>query len=103
MTMFWKKMHPDCTEEMLGFIPFFLSDQDPRSAKEQFNENYAHAGGWQPFEGFKMVDDGLLYPGDPKTMLLAETKLRDETIRFYEHAWVAIVQPDGSFEICRMD
>lgn len=100
--MTWTLKHPQATFEMLGFIPSFLDDNDPRPAKEQFNANYV--GGWNPFPGFTMQPDGTLsYPSDPPTRLLAETKLRDEIIRFYEYAWVAIIQPDGSFEISRMD
>lgn len=95
--------HPQATEEMLGYIPSFLSENDPRPAHEQINENYRF-GGWQPFKGFRMLSNGnLQYPGDPQTRLIAETKLRDETIRFYEHSWVAIIQPDGSFEVARLD
>ena len=62
------------------------------------------AGGWQPFKGFKMLPSGdLSYPGDPPMRLLYETRLRDETVRFYECSWVAIVQQNSSFEVCRMD
>ncbi len=100
--MIWISKHPQFTFEMLGFIPSFLSEKDPRPAAEQFNEHYI--SGWRPFAGFTMLPNGdLSYPEDPPTRLLAETKLRDETIRFYDCAWVAIIQPDGSYEICRMD
>jgi len=95
---------------MLGYIPQMLSEADPRPAKEQLDEGYRHGGGWQPFPrhiggtGFAMLPSGnMQYPDDPETQLLAETRLRDETIRVYLHAWVAIVQPDGSFEVARMD
>jgi len=103
MAMIWVAKHPQTTQEMLGYIPSFLSEDDPRPAAVQFNSNYPF-GGWDPFPGFKMMANGnLLYPGDPPVELLAETKLRDEVIRFYNHAWVVIIQPDGSFEACRMD
>lgn len=102
--MIWEMKHPKATIEMLGYLPSFLSENDPRPAKEQLDTGYSHAGGWQPFKGFKIAANGNLeYPGDPPTQLLAETSLRKETIRFYDHAWVAVVQPDGSFEVCRMD
>jgi len=101
--MIWIMKHPQATPEMLGFIPQMLSEHDPRPAREQFDSAYGHCGGWQAFHGFTMTATGLRYPGDPEMPLLAETKLRDETIRFYDCAWVAIVQPDGSYEICRMD
>jgi hypothetical protein len=102
--MIWKMLHPQAKPEMLGFIPYFLDEDDPRPAREQFDTAYHHGGGWRPFAGFEMLPDGNLnYPGDPPVLVLAETKLRDETIRFYEHSWVAVIQPDGSYEISRMD
>ncbi len=97
----FKLCHPKATFQMLGFLPEFWDERDPRPAKEQANENYV--AGWHPFTGFKMEAGGLKYPGDPLMHLLAEARLRDETIKVYEHAWVAIVQKDGSFETCRMD
>lgn len=100
--MIWKMKHPQATIEMLGYIPDFLSESDPRSAKEQIEVNYI--GGWSHMPGFTMNENGNLnYPGDPPMLLLAETKLRDKTIRFYQHAWLAIIQPDGSFEVSRVD
>jgi hypothetical protein len=93
------------TQDDLGFIPMFLNPRDTRSAKEQFNTAYAHGGGWRKFEGFTMraSDRAIKYPGDPAFKPLAEGKLRNETILVYPHAWVAIVQPDGTYEIARMD
>ncbi|HEY5446040.1 MAG TPA: hypothetical protein VIJ87_16530 [Pyrinomonadaceae bacterium] len=102
MAMIWIMMHPRATHDMLGFIPGFLDENDPRSAKEQIHANYI--SGWHTFQGFKMADNGnLLYPGDPPTRLLAMTHLRNETILFYEHDWLAIMQRDGSFEVARID
>jgi hypothetical protein len=87
---------------MLGYLPGFLDLDDPRPAKEQLNSNYI--AGWSPFKGFTMgLDGNLEYPNDPPTLALAECKLREEVVRLYQHAWVAIIQPDGSFEVCRMD
>jgi hypothetical protein len=100
---YWTLKHEKATYEMLGYIPSFLDTENPASARDQLDQNYRHAGGWTPFAGFKMTETGLKYPGDPEMPLLAETKLREETIRYYECSWVAIVQPDGSYEIARMD
>ena len=87
---------------MLGYIPLFLNENDPRSAREQFDTS--HPGGWSSFPGFTMLPNGnLSYPRDPDIVLLAETRLRHEVIRFYDCEWVAIIQPDGSFEIARLD
>jgi hypothetical protein len=95
------------TAEHLGLIPKMLSEDDPRPAREQLDTGYRHGGGWRPFEGFDMAHYKdmwwLLYPNDPPTRSLAYCKLRDEIIVVYQHAWVAIIQPDGSFEVCRMD
>jgi hypothetical protein len=95
--------------EGLGFLPSFLSENDERSAAQQINENYAHGGGWSPLNGFVMRDDhSIVYPADadgPDEVYrpLAEAQLRDERLYFYDCEWLAIVQPDGSFEVSRMD
>jgi hypothetical protein len=100
--MEWFARHPQVTPEMLGIIPSFLNPDDPRPAAEQFHEHYI--GGWRNMPGFTILPNGnLSYPGDPPTQLLAETRLRDEIIRVYDHSWVCIIQPNGSYEICRMD
>jgi hypothetical protein len=101
--MLWIQKHPRATIEMLGFIPEFLSEDDPRPAREQINDKYGHGGGWRPLPGFRMTENALHYPEDPPYALLFETTLHDEVIRFYNYAWVAIISADGSFEVCRMD
>lgn len=96
-------LHPRMTKAALGYIPYWLSVDNPKSAREQLDEGYTF-GGWQPFEGFKLApDNSLHYPGDPPTVPLAQAKLRDELVVFYPHSWVAVIQPDRSFEVCRMD
>lgn len=96
-------LHPRMTQEHLGLIPHFLSLDDERPAAQQIDANYEW-GGWSPFEGFKMSPDGRLsYRGDPDLIPLASARLRDEEIFFYPHAWVAIRQPNGSFEVSRID
>jgi hypothetical protein len=97
--------HPRATHEMLGFLPKFLDNADPRPAKEQFQERYAHGGGWDPTSlRFTVTPQGLRYPGDPVMHLVAEGVLHGkETIRIYDCAWVSITQEDGTYEICRMD
>ena len=99
--MLWV-MHAPMTRESLGFLPCFLSENDPRPAAEQFNRNYI--SGWRPMEGFTLRADGTLcYPGDPPLLPLAETRLRGEVIRLYECEWVVIIQPGGEFEVSLMD
>jgi hypothetical protein len=102
--MTWLTLDKRVTAEHLGLLPGMLLEDDPRPAREQLDANYQHGGGWDPFPGFTLRQDNwLTYPGDPPTRPLAMTMLRGELIVFYEHDWVAIIQPDRSFEVCRMD
>lgn len=96
-------IHPAATLEHLGLIPYMLNDKDAAPAKEQLHRGYAHGGGWRPFNKFKMVDGCLVYPGDPPFQPIAEMKLRNERIVLFTSDWVAIIQPDGSYEVARMD
>jgi hypothetical protein len=90
--------------DICGFIPTFLSLADPRPAREQLDAHYQHGGGWRPQEGFTMHGGmSLHYPGDPAFRPLAMARFRDEKIVIYEHEYVAVIQPDGSFEVSRMN
>lgn len=107
--MVWIAKHPRARPDMLGFIPEFFNDEDPRPAREQIHEAYRHGGGWRPFTGFELLpDDRIRYPGDPPYRMLFETVLHSETdkpevIRLYEFSWLMIMQRDGSSEIARVD
>jgi len=90
---------------MLGLIPTFLSELDPRPAKEQIDSQYAHGGGWKPWSTLWTLSldwTELLYPNDPPMSEVGRATLRDETIIVYECAFTAIIQPDGSFEVGRL-
>ena len=103
----WEMLTRDTTPAHLGYLLFMLNDTDPRSARDQFDAGYRISGGcpWTPFKGHTMhpITKALKYPGDPPLKPIAATWLRNERIYFYPYAWVAIVQEDGSFEVCRMD
>lgn len=103
--MTWVLLHPQATPEHLGMIPSFLLTSDPRPAAEQIDDRYRHGGGWTPVPKFRLAPDtGILsYPGDPPLVPIAMTKLREEVIYFYDHSWLAILQPDGSSEVSRLD
>ena len=96
--------HPLCTPRIVGYIPTFLDTDDPRPAREQFQERYVY-GGWWPQKGFTEGAEpfSLLFPGDPPLLPMALIPFRDETVIVYRHAYVGIWQKDGSFEACRMD
>lgn len=87
-----------------GLLPQMLSVDDPRPAKEQLNTGYSHGGGWHPFQGFTLTEENhLTYPDDPPIRPIAVATLRNELILLYDYSWVAVIQPDRSFEVCRMD
>lgn len=97
-------LHPAIGYDILGFLPNFLSLDDPRSAREQLDFHYSFAGGYRPFQGHTLGDDNSLkYPGDPPLVPLAQAKLRNELVVYYRHSWVAIIQRDRSYVVARMD
>lgn len=91
--------------DAVGWLPSFLSEDDPRPAKEQFHENYSHGGGWKHFDRFNFDRNTLelSYLDDPVMLPFAKMKLRNETIYVYDHSWVLIMQEDGTHEVSRMD
>lgn len=99
----WTNVHPDADIDMLGVVPRFVLDNDPRPAAVQFNERYEY-GGWSPIRGFVLRKDrSIKFPEDPPLHALLERKLRDETITYYGYGLFMITQPDGTWEIARMD
>ena len=97
------------TLEWLGFIPTFIDPFNDEPAAKQLDDNYQHGGGWRPMEGWKLNEARVLSydPADPplKPLYHAKhvSKNGEENIYFYDSAWVCIVQPDGSFEVSRLD
>ncbi len=94
--------------EAVGFIPQFLNENDPRPAVEQIDTAYRHGGGWMDFKGFQLAGGGddpyfLTYPGDPAMRELSRATLRDETLVLFTSSWFAVIQPDGSFRVARID
>jgi hypothetical protein len=98
-------LHPQMKFEYLGLLPEFFSEADPRPAREQIHEAYAHGGGWSPRGSwsYSPLNDVIEYLGDRPLQPIAKATLHGEKIFLYESAWVAIVQPDGSFEVSRCD
>jgi hypothetical protein len=97
-------LHPRVTEWHIGYLSTMLGADDPRPARQQLDEHYQHGGGWRPMAGFQLTrSNGLKYSGEPILRPIAQAQLRDEHILLYPHDWVAIVQPDRRFEVCRMD
>ena len=108
--LIWVPTHPGVTFDHLGYIPTFLDADNPKPAATQIDANYGHGGGWRPFNGFKLEEDGALkYPGDPPTRLLYKTMLPAsddrpiEYIFFYQHSWLRVAHDDGWWEVSRLD
>ena len=91
--------------DYVGYIPYFLDENDPRPAAEQFHENYS--SGWNPMRHWQIADNkiySLAYPEDPVLSPVAKAVLHGkETIFLYDPAFVMILQEDGSFEVSYMD
>jgi len=87
----------------LGFIPAFLSLDDPRSSRDQIGQ--AYVSGWSHMPGFILDHTSmrLKYPGDPAMSPLARVNIRDEWVYIYPSAWVLILSPNGDFEVARID
>lgn len=95
-------------EHLTGLLPLIISDRDPRPVKDQIEDRYAHGGGYRPLNGFKLKRPAtsvlyLHYPGDPPFYEVARTQVRDELVVLFDSSFVAIIQPDGSFAVTRMD
>jgi hypothetical protein len=103
----WRMKHPQANEHGLGHLPGLISEDDPRGAAAQVDENYI--GGWHPDSDCTVPDDTLrtfwhrYHPDAPPLQLVAEAQLRDETLRFYSHSQLAIIQPSGSFDVSRVN
>lgn len=98
-------LHPRATLAHLGYIPSWLNEDAEGTAMEQLDRGYAW-GGWQSFgKGVVKLnpDNSFIYPGDPPQHPFAEIEFRDERIYMYQGSWVLVKQPDGSFDMARMD
>jgi hypothetical protein len=92
--------------DLVGFIPSFLNDESDKPAKEQIDDHYQHGGGWNSFDGFRIVRQNpmtIKYPEDPELRAIARIRVNDETVYIFPMAWVLIMQKDGSWEIARID
>jgi len=100
--------HPKVSlEAAVGYFPFFWDAQDSRKAVEQHDAKSPPGGSFGDFQGFTYdkETEALKYPGDPalKPLAFAVLPLSRERIVVYPHAWVAIIQDDGSIQVDRRD
>jgi hypothetical protein len=102
----WVALDARFRPEHLGFLPDILLHDDQRSVKDQLEDRYAHGGGWRPIEGLKLNRKTMVmrYPGDPPYKPAAFTTIGKEIVVFYPQcSLLTIIQPDGSYEVTRVD
>lgn len=106
-------------EAIAGFIPHWLNEADEDDAVEQLHKNYGHGGGWHDTEGWTLLIGikqseakdhvkmncmyWLDYPEDPLLPMRALGIMRKEMVIVFDHGYVAVVQPDMTFRVARMD
>lgn len=109
----WVLREPDILPS-IGLLLTFVDADDPRPIAEQFNERYAHGGGWkpQPKRRWRLEGASLVYdcgPDEPDEVYrpLAFTihPITKELITVYDFGYVIIAQPggDGDWDVARMD
>lgn len=89
-----------------AFLVDIFDAKDPRPAREQAQERYAHGGGWNPIAELELTASGKLkYPGDPPfgELSRAYLPLTQEVLILFDYGFVAIIQKDDSYEVARMD
>jgi hypothetical protein len=95
---------PGVTLQTLGALPGMLDGNDPAPAREQLDRGYRDRGGFRALSGWYLGDDDVLhFPGDRPYRPIASMQLRSELVLVFECSFVAIVQPDRSFEVAGMD
>lgn len=100
----WTFYRPDAAE-WIGAIPLIINSAYDEPVAEQIAIGYAHGGGWMPFEGFVFSPEAMTitYPDDPPYEAVAEVTIRGERVIVYPHAWVMVLQQDGTFQVTKMD
>jgi hypothetical protein len=102
----WTTFVPGFTVAHLGYLPDILLPDDPRPVQAQLEDRYAHGGGYRSsgFDKFRL-DPGLVlqWPEDPPQHPLAATLIHDELVVLYPHALLLVMQPDGKWEVTRVD
>lgn len=102
------KHHPQVSlEDAVGSLPYYWDAKDSRPALVQHNSKPSPGGPFASMKGFTYdpTNEALQYPDDPALLPLAYAvlPLTNERIVVYPHAWVAIVQDDGTIRVDRRD
>lgn len=107
----WHIQEQRFSPKMLGFLPDLISNLYPGNVAEQLERNYAHGGGYRDLTKlepgkwtFNKRNKTLRYRGESDIFNpLASVQIKDEMVYFYKYSLLAIVKPDGSFAVTRVD
>jgi len=90
--------------EICGFLPQWIFQSHPAlSMRECLNQNYAFAGGFQPFDGPSLDEKNRwCYPGDPPLDPLIIIESNGDVFRQYQYGLVALTT-NGVTEFARLD
>lgn len=90
-----------------GFLFALAHSSSDATIPEQINQHYAHGGGWNPLEGWSMIDapNGVVcYPGDPVLKPDAKAQHGNETVFFYRSgAWLGVYTEANGLKLSRVD
>ena len=99
-----RELHPGGLDYAAGIIGLLDNLDEPFVA--QIERNYQHGGGWRPLPGWTFDGQArtIKYPRDEALKPLVEivTEAGDVAL-VYAYAWVCVVQPDGAFDVARLD
>lgn len=106
----WTFHHPRASIKTLGFIPGWLHADNAAPLSAQIDQNYKHGGGWYSCRKFwgGIDEDGQLLskPEDgeaPLPLIASVQHPNGQKLHFYPHEMVAVIFPDGSFDLARID
>jgi hypothetical protein len=89
-------------EELLGVLPNFMNNLDPRSLKDQMIEGYIRSAGgpcYPTAEATITVNGVYQYPRDPDLFPIFVFFRDQERVFIYPHGLVAIVEVDENSNI----
>ena len=103
-TEHYENVPPERLIEAIGILPHWVDNNDPRSAKEQFQQKYQF--GCCEMPGGTVDENGVYnYPEDPPLYPFYSLERDNEMIYFYNYAMVAVVLKDEARTtyVTRMD
>lgn len=103
----WGLVHPHANCDMVGYIPSFIDNSSDVPLIEQINAEYI--SGWhksdQPWKRDLKSNTMWACDEDQPFRMIARYhhKPTGEYLEFYESSFTAVVKPDGTFEVARLD